>query len=284
MTAAERKAAREDEEFRVNKMVEIEVIKADKKNNRLTLLIRKSNAPFVNAVRRAIVESVPTMAIEDVEIRKNSSVLYDEVIAHRLGLLPLTTDLESYNLPLKCKCNGEGCASCQVKLTLEAEGPGIITASEIKSKDPKVKPVFPETPIVKLLKGQKVEVEATAMLGTGKVHAKWNPAHVWYKHKPILKIGSVKEPQKVVDACPPGVFEIKNGKLVANEEKLLTTDLAGLAEEASNGEVKIEKSDDFVMFIESFGQLDCKEILEQATKSLDEDLEEFEKLLKEIKG
>lgn len=261
-------------------MVEIEVVKADKKGNKLTLLLKKTDAPFVNAVRRAISESVPTMAIEDVEIRKNSSVLYDEVVAHRLGLLPLATDIESYNLPTKCKCNGEGCASCQVKLTLEAEGPGIVTASEIKSKDPKVKPVFPETPIVKLLKGQKVELEATAMLGTGNVHSKWKPAHVWYKHKPIVKIGNVKEPHRVVEACPPGVFEIKNGKLVANEEKLLVTDLAGLAEEASDGEVTIEKSDDFVMFIESFGQLDCKEILEQAVKALDGNLEEFEKLLK----
>ncbi len=262
-------------------MTEIEVIKADKKSNKLTILIKKSNAQFVNAIRRAIMENVPTMAIEDVEIRKNGSVLYDEVIAHRLGLLPLTTDLGSYNLPSQCKCNGEGCASCQVKLMLEAEGPGIITASEIKSKDPKVKPVFAETPIVKLLKGQKVEIEATAMLGTGKAHAKWSPAHVWYKHKPIVRMGNVKDPHKVAESCPPGVFEVKNGKLTVNEEKLLTTDLAGLAEEISGKEVTLENSDDFVMFIESFGQLDCKEILEQAAKSLDEDLEQFENLLKE---
>ncbi len=264
-------------------MAEIEVIKADKKNNRLAILIRKANASFVNSLRRAIIESVPTMAIEDVELRKNSSVLYDEVIAHRLGLIPLTTDIESYNMPQKCKCNSEGCANCQVKLTLEAEGPGTVTASEIKSKDPKIKPVFPETPIVKLLKGQKIEVEATAILGTGKDHAKWSPAHVWYKHKQTARIGNVKDPLKVAEACPPGVFEVKNGKLVANEEKLLTTDLAGLAEEASEGEVKMENSSDFIMFIESFGQLNCKEILEHAASSLDENLEEFEKLLTEAK-
>jgi len=262
-------------------MAEIEVIKADKKNNKLIILIKKSNAQFVNAIRREIMENVPTMAIEDVEIRKNSSVLYDEVIAHRLGLIPLTTDLGSYNLPAQCKCNGEGCANCQVKLTLEAEGPGIVTATELKSKDPKIKPVFAETPIVKLLKGQKIEVEATAILGSGKDHAKWAPGHVWYKHRQTVKIGDVKDPQKIVDACPPGVFEVKNGKLVANEEKLMTTDLAGLAEEVSGKQVTFENTDDFIMFIESFGQLDCKEILEQASKALDEGLELLEKLLKE---
>lgn len=264
-------------------MAEIEVVKADKKENKLVILIKKSNPAFINAVRRAILESVPTMAIEDVEIRKNSSVLYDEVIAHRLGLLPLTTDLESYNLPSKCKCNGEGCANCHVALSLEAEGPGVVTASEIKSKDPKIKPVFPETPIVKLLKGQKVEVEATAVLGTGKAHAKWSPGHVWYKNKQVVKVGNVKDPHKVAESCPPGVFEVRNGKLVVNEEKLLTVDLAGLAEEVSNKEVSVENTDDFVMFIESFGQLNCKEMLEQAAKSLDDDLGEFDKLLKEAK-
>ena len=264
-------------------MVEIEIVKADKKNNKLVLEIKKGNAAFVNSLRRVIMESVPTIAVEDVEIRKNSSALYDEVIAHRLGLLPLTTDIESYNLPSKCKCNGEGCASCQVKLTLEAEGPGIITAAELKSKDPKVKPVYPETPIVKLLKGQKIELEATAILGTGKEHTKWCPAHVWHRHKQTARIGNVKEPQRVIDACPQGVFELKNGKLSVNEEKLQSTDLAGLAEEARGGEVKIENTDNFIMFIESFGQLDCKEILEQAAKALDRDLEEFEKLLKEAK-
>ena len=264
-------------------MAEIEVVKADKKNNRLTIMIRKSSPAFVNAVRRAILESVPTMAIEDVEIRKNSSVLYDEQVALRLGLLPLTTDLESYNLPSECKCNGEGCANCQVKLTLESEGPGTVTASEIKSKDPKVKPVFPETPIVKLLKGQKVEVEATAVLGNGKMHAKWNPGHVWYKNKQTVNVGNVKDPHKVAESCPPGIFEVRNGKLVVNEEKLLTTDLAGLAEEVSDKEIRVENTDDYIMFIESFGQLNCKEMLEQAAKALDEDLEEFDKLLKEAK-
>ncbi len=264
-------------------MTELEVIRADKKNNKLMILIKKSSPQFVNALRRAIIESVPTMAIEDVEIRKNSSVLYDEVIAHRLGLLPLTTDLSSYNLPSKCKCNGEGCASCQAKLTIEAEGPGIITASELKSKDPAVKPVFAETPIVKLLKGQKIELEATAILGTGKQHSKWNPGHVWYKQKEIVNIGNVKDPHKVAESCPPGVFEVRNGKLTVNEDRLMQVDLAGLAEEASGKEVTVEKTDDFIMFIESFGQLNCKEILEQAAKALDEDMEEFEKLLKEAK-
>src|SRR3989338_7641852 len=139
-------------------MINIETIESEPKNNKLAFMLKGANAAFANALRRAVLEEVPTMAIEDIEFRKNSSVLYDEIIAHRMGLIPLTTDLETYNLPSDCKCKGEGCASCQVKLTLDVEGPATVYASDLKSKDPKVKPVFPGMPINKLLKGQKLEL------------------------------------------------------------------------------------------------------------------------------
>lgn len=261
-------------------MMTVEVLESDEKNNKAVFVLKGANAAFANTIRRTVLESVPTMAIEDVEFRKNSSVLYDEMIAHRLGLVPLTTDLKGYNLPSKCKCKGEGCASCQVKLVLDVDGPATVYASDLKSKDPKVKPVFPGIPIVKLLKGQKLELEATAMLGTGSEHSKWAPGHIYYRKKPVFKAGNVKNPDAVVKACPPGVFEVRHGKLVANEELLLKYDLAGAVEEASNGEAVIEETEDFVFFIESFGQLSCREIMEVAAEALESQLQEFEKLLK----
>jgi DNA-directed RNA polymerase subunit D len=99
-------------------------------------------------------------------------ILYDEMIAHRLGLVPLTTDLKSYNLPQKCTCKGAGCAKCQLKVSLKAKSAGLVLSSEIKTKDPEVKPVFDDIPVVKLLKGQDLELTATAVLGKGKEHAK----------------------------------------------------------------------------------------------------------------
>lgn len=261
-------------------MIAIEVLESDEKKNIASFILKGANAAFANAIRRAVLESVPAMAIEDVEFRKNSSVLYDEMIAHRLGLIPLTTDLKGYNLPSKCKCKGEGCASCSVKLVLKAEGPATIYASDLKSKDPKVKPVFSGMPIVKLLKNQKLELEATAVLGTGAEHSKWAPGHIYYRKKPVFKAGSVKNPDDVAKACPPGVFEVRHGKLVANDELLLKYDLAGVVEEVSKGEASIEETDDFVFFLESFGQLSCREIMESAAESLESQLQEFEKLLK----
>jgi DNA-directed RNA polymerase subunit D len=262
--------------------MEIELIESDKKNNRVMFLLKGSEPSFANAIRRCAIEEVPTIAIEEVELRKNSSVLYDEMVAHRMGLVPLTTDLKSYTLPEKCKCNGEGCARCQVKLTIKANGPGYVYASQLESKDPKIKPVFGEMPIAKLLKGQKLEAEATASLGRGRTHMKWAPGLIYYRFKQDVKIGNVHNPEAVAKACPPGVFEVKAGKLVVNEKELLKHDLAGSAEKASGGTVTVEENpSEFVFTVESWGQLDCKDIIEQAAEEFQEQLNMLQEILKE---
>ncbi|PIY59935.1 DNA-directed RNA polymerase subunit D, partial [Candidatus Woesearchaeota archaeon CG_4_10_14_0_8_um_filter_47_5] len=122
-----------------------------KKYGKLSFVIEGTDVAFVNSLRRVIIDEVPTMAIETAEIRKNSSVLYDEILAHRLGLIPLKTDLKSYNLPTECPCGGERCAQCQLTLTLKAKGPKMIYAEDIQSQDPKITPVYPKMPIVQLL-------------------------------------------------------------------------------------------------------------------------------------
>src|SRR3989338_1426343 len=155
--------------------MEIRVLDNNKEQGRLSFILKDSNPVFANTLRRLMIDEVPAMAIEDVEFSKNNSILYDEMIAHRLGLVPLKTDLKSYNLPEKCKCEGKGCNRCQLKMVLKAAKIGNVCASEIKSKDPAVKPVFSDTPIVKLIKGQSLELEATAVLGKGKQHMKWSP-------------------------------------------------------------------------------------------------------------
>ena len=111
--------------------MEIKMLDKDKKSGRVSFILKNSTPAFANSLRRVILEDVPTMAIEDVEITKNSSLLYDSMIAHRLGLISLTTDLKSYTLPSKCKCEGKGCARCQVTLTLSVKGPGVVYASLI---------------------------------------------------------------------------------------------------------------------------------------------------------
>ena len=79
--------------------MEIRVLDNNKEQGKLSFILRDSNPVFANTLRRLMIDEVPTMAIDDVEFSKNNSILYDEMIAHRLGLIPLKTDLKSYNLP-----------------------------------------------------------------------------------------------------------------------------------------------------------------------------------------
>jgi DNA-directed RNA polymerase subunit D len=150
---------------------------------KITFTLAGATPAYANALRRMATKEVPVMAIEDVEMRKNSSVLYDEIIAHRLGLIALSTDLKSYvMLPADHK-GDEFINNAMVKFTLSVKGPCTVYAKDIKSKDPAIKPVHPKTPIVKLLEEQELQFEAIAILGKGKNHAKWDTGLAWYSEE-----------------------------------------------------------------------------------------------------
>lgn len=267
--------------------MEITLLNEDKKAGKASFIIKNSNPAFVNTLRRNIIDRVPTMAIEEVEIRKNSSVLYDEIIAHRLGLLALKTDLKTYNLPSECKCNGEGCARCSVKFTLASKAQGYVYAESLKSMDPKVVPVFPKTPLIKLFKtkeNQEIEFEATAVLGIGRDHMKWSPGNAWYQYLPKIEIGKVEDPEAAAAVCPRKVFEVKSGKLQIAKGKEYDCNLCEACVDATDGNIKLNESDsDFIFTVESWGQLPVKEMLTKAVEVFDGQVSEFEDKLKALK-
>lgn len=149
-----------------------------------TISVKLSGVPrqYANALRRIALSEVPTMAIDDVVVIENSSVMHDEAVAHRFGLIPLKTDLERFVMAHECDCKSTlGCSNCRVMLYLDAEAKEksrLVLSGELKSDDEDVKPVSPDVPIIVLAPAQKLKVEAYARLGTGKSHAKWQPVSV----------------------------------------------------------------------------------------------------------
>jgi DNA-directed RNA polymerase subunit D len=155
----------------------IEVV--EKSDERIVVKFNNIPRQYVNSLRRLAISEVPTLAIDDVVILENSSVMHDEAVAHRLGLIPLRTDPGRFVMPHECDCKSTlGCSKCRVLLVLDSEAnekTQVVTSGELVSEDELVKPVSKDVPIVVLAPNQKLKFEAYARLGTGKDHAKWQP-------------------------------------------------------------------------------------------------------------
>jgi len=151
----------------------------ERTDERVVIKFNNISRQYINAIRRMAISEVPTLAIDDVVILENSSVMHDEAVAHRLGLIPLRTDLDRFVMPQDCDCKSTlGCSKCRVLLVLDSEAmekTTIVTSGELLSEDELVKPVSKDIPIVVLAPAQKLKFEAYARLGVGKDHAKWQP-------------------------------------------------------------------------------------------------------------
>jgi DNA-directed RNA polymerase subunit D len=264
------------------RMMKIKLVNRDEKKGIVSFEVSGAEAAYMNTLRRLLMTEVPVLSVEDIEFKKNDSGLYDEMVAHRLGLMPLKTDLKSYNLPSECKCKGEGCARCQLKLTLKAKGPCVVYASDIKSKDPKVKPVYGKTPIVKLLENQELELEMTAIMGIGRTHAKWSPCLSYYRELADVKIdGAVSNGEEIAKRCPTKVFSNKNDKLTVENPNDCV--MCGECVALSKGKIKVEGNGSYLMTIESWGQLEPEEIVEAALEAYNGQLEHFTTLVSKVK-
>ncbi len=254
----------------------------EQKKDRATLLIKDLNAAQANALRRVMIEEVPTLAIEDIEFHKNNTVMYDEIMAHRLGLIPLTTDLKSYMLPSPENNVQAGDLRTQTTFVLKAKGPMTVTAGELAFKDPAVKPVYPDMLIVNLLKGQEIEITGTAVLGIGKVHMKWAPGHVYYRQRAevsIIKDVDGELAHKLVESCPVDIFAAKGNKASVVKDKVADCILCMACRDLAPAQVKVTETTDYYFFAESWGQLSTKTWLTEATKVLQSKMEEFQKKL-----
>ncbi len=186
-----------------------------KEGNILRFDISGVDVKMLNAFRRTIMSWVPVMAVEKVNFKFNSSILNDENLAHRIGLVPLTTKFGKYALPQDCECEGQGCPKCSCKLTIDVHGPATVYSADLKSGDSDVKPVYDTIPLVKLMDKQSITLEAEAIAGAGSEHMKWQPALCSYelKDKDTYSVLVESFGQVPVEELVKAAFEVVSEKI-----------------------------------------------------------------------
>ena len=215
---------------------------------------------LANAIRRSANE-IPILAIDQVDIYKNDSALYDEVLAHRMALVPL-----------KDQKTKEG-DFVELKLAVQAKGKQI----EVLSGEFGKSSVYEGIPLVILDKDQEVEVVAKARQGKAIEHSKFSPGLVYYRILNKIEIGKDAEKRSNLAECYPEVFSFESEKLKVKNDWALDLDVEDLAEFEG---VKVTPTEEIVFVFESWGQIPAKEIFTEAVKALSKNLDAMTKELK----
>ena len=226
-------------------------------NTPMKLVLRTSaKDSLINAIRRSTNE-IKTLAFDEVEIFKNDSALYDEFLAHRIGLVPLKTE-NSMNDKTEVSCK------------IVKKGPGMVLSGDFEGH---VDLVHKDIPLTLLENEQEIELIASARMGKGIEHEKYSPGLCYYRH---LSIVNNKNPQ---------IESIVNGsKGLVRPEKHKDGLVCDLSESAASEIEKIDNnaikdSNEIILVIESFGQMSAKDILIKAIRVLNENIVSFEKSL-----
>ena len=233
---------------------EYDVEFVEREDREARFLVRGVTPAFANGIRRAMVADVPTMAIDTVRFVENSSVMFDEQLALRMGLVPLTTP------PV-----GEFAEDDTVTLSIDVEGPATAYSGDIVSSDDLVQPADENVPIIELKDGQRLEAEADAVIDRGKDHAKHQGGvAVGYRHLQRVEVeGDLPEFEEQESRIIRGVIE-DDGELVSTSE--FDHDLSN---RYPGKEVRVEDVPNaFVFHVETDGSFPIEELVTRAADTL----------------
>ena len=255
-------------------MEEYEVQFVDRSEREARFVVRPITPAFANGIRRAMVADVPTFSIDTVRVIENSSVMFDEQIGLRLGLVPLTTPVDEFE-------SGD-----EVTLSLDVKGPrredpeetNTAYSGDLVSSDELVQPADENIPIIDLKPEQRLEIEADAVLDTGREHAKHQGGvAVGYRHLQHVDVVGEKgefesdEPQILRGVIEEGAAEYAvdedatNGDLVPTEafDNDLSNRYPGKELEVTDVE------DAFVFHVETDGSFSVDDLVTQAIGTLE---------------
>jgi len=216
---------------------------------------------LANSIRRYL-NQISILAIDEVEIAKNDSALYDETIAHRLSLIPIKMD--------KLVKQDE-----TVKFKLSVKGEGKVYSEELKGGR---EVAYGKEPITSLEKGQELELVAVANIGKGNEHSKFSPGLMFYRELVDVKVDK-DCPREVVDKCPKKILQFNGGSVQVKDS--LNCDMCDscveFCKKKGKDSIRLVPTGKLVVTLESFGQLDVKDMFKKTIEALKKDLAEVNK-------
>jgi DNA-directed RNA polymerase subunit D len=210
--------------------MKIEKVKIDEDGARF--ILSDVTPSFMNALRRALMAEGPKMAISDVEFHlgaisdeegktfESTAPLFDEMIAHRLSLIPIPTDLSLFTFRNECTCKGDGCPSCTIMYSLNKKGPAVVYSGDLEPLgDDKFRVKDPLIPLTKLADSEALLIYGTATLGRGREHAKWQATQaVGYSYYPSIAISKKCDGcGDCIERCPTHVLVKKDSKAIVDK-------------------------------------------------------------------
>ena len=253
-----------------------------KTDNEIKFLFEDSNPQFSNALRRIIISEIPILAIDSVDFHENGSVLYNEVIAHRLGLIPLVFDSKKFHFKDEHE-DGKTCSMCEVVFVINKKTPGMVYSKDMKSSDPDVKPFYDDIPIVELFDDQKLKLEAAASLGLARNHARYQSALAFYRYFPTAKLkGKLENADEVMKACPKNALKIDGEKVSVTLDCDLCKECVKITKPKGLLEIEGDPSK-FIFNVESISGLKPEEIVSIAVDILKEKVKDFGKEIRKLK-
>lgn len=283
------------EAFEAN--LDIDIIKLTEED--ITFDIKGIEPSMANALRRIFISEIPTMAIEKVNMWQNTSIIPDEVLAHRMGLVPIKVDPKLFQEKQKSQeYNENNCVrfnlhvKCTRKNTPEAQNRdndilpendeklynhASVYSSDMKwvpmgkqekkFKNTPIRPVYEDILLAKLRPGQEIEMELMCEKGIGKTHAKWSPvATAYYRLLPEITFNediTGEDAEEVKAICPMDVFDVEDsGKLYVKNPRACTTCRECIRNDKYTDKIKLAKlKNHFEFTVESVGMMKPEDIV-----------------------
>ena len=257
------------------------------------------NYSFVNSIRRSLVSMVPCLALHEIDFHMGSlgsyvdeesgdereyesiSAMFNEIVAHRIGMLPVPTDektIEAFGDSID-----DDTKQPDIMYSLHKQGPCTVYSGDLEPVSGDTSLVIPETnvPLVKLAEGQAILVYAKAKIGNAQKHTKWQCAVApRFYQAPIINVSSGKGSKAIFDIIDKKNFK-KKGKShvidnpVEAHEALRKLEQLWNDKEAKEAMEVSTKKDHFIFEFETNGAMKAKLALEQALKALDGHCNEF---------